>query len=123
LSDSGSSEPAPGAAGTRKAATSYEAARRVFDGGRDGRLPATAPYGVAVNPPKSRLAWLVGSQGCGWAGKWPALLRAVADGDGELNEKARGDLAELVIAGPGLWLGWLEDLQRDGLLGSCWMTA
>ncbi len=45
-----------------------------------------------------------------------ALLRAVAGGDGELSEKARGDLAELVIAGPGLWLGWLEELQRDGLL-------
>ena len=49
-------------------------------------------------------------------GERRALLRAVAGGDGELSEKARGDLAELVIAGPGLWLGWLEDLQRDGLL-------
>ncbi len=67
---------------------------------------------MAMSPSSTRAA----ARAAAGPGERRALLRAVAGSDGELSEKARGDLAELVIAGPGLWLGWLEDLQRDGLL-------
>src|SRR5271165_3366457 len=35
----------------------------------------------------------------------------------EEESSLRGDLASRVLSGPGLWLDWLEDLDRHGLIG------
>src|SRR5271166_4008932 len=40
-----------------------------------------------------------------------------AEAEEEEESSLRGDLASRVLSGPGLWLDWLEDLDRHGLIG------
>jgi hypothetical protein len=44
--------------------------------------------------------------------------RSVVPAEAEEEESSlRGGLASRVLSGPGLWLDWLEDLDRRGLIG------
>ena len=36
----------------------------------------------------------------------------------EEEDRLRADLASRVLSGPGLWLDWLEELDRHGLSGT-----
>lgn len=72
---------------------------------------------MVLSPSSAGAAAFAAAQATGGPGERHPLFQAVAGGGAELDEKVRADLAGLVISGPGLWLGWLEDLQREGLLG------
>jgi Insertion element 4 transposase N-terminal len=51
---------------------------------------------------------------CSCRPRRPGLLSPTGAGEGE--SRLRADLASRVLSGPGLWTGWLEDLDRRGLI-------
>ena len=46
----------------------------------------------------------------------PAEAEAEASQEEEEESSLRADLASRVLSGPGLWMDWLEDLDRHGLI-------
>ena len=46
----------------------------------------------------------------------PVIPAAGEDGKGSAEDRLRADLARRVVAGPGLWTDWLEDIDRRGLI-------
>ena len=46
----------------------------------------------------------------------PVIPAAGEDGKGSAEDRLRADLARRVVAGPGLWTHWLEDIDRRGLI-------
>ncbi len=48
----------------------------------------------------------------------PQARPAVSVEAEEEQSRLRADLASRVLSGPGLWLDWLEELDRHGLSGT-----
>ena len=46
----------------------------------------------------------------------PVIPAAGEDGKESAEDRLRADLARRVVAGPGLWTDWLEDIDRRGLI-------